>query len=104
MYSAPPHTRRVPSYVHDNISHGKENFGVEGFREEVGEVVYRADERHGEHALFDFLADEEVAPIDMFGASMVLWIIGQRPAWLSMPSEMGSSGLDRPNSMAKARR
>ena len=51
--------------------------GWEEFGEEISEVVVGVHERDTERVSFHALADEEVTTLDVFGAFMVLGVVGQ---------------------------
>ena len=49
-------------YVHDSVAHGKKLFRCKRLREEIGDVVARANERNSYTHVFDGFTNKEMAP------------------------------------------
>ena len=62
-------------FVHNKPAECNEAFRIQGFGEEVSEVVGSGHMRHGELKLLDHVSDEEVAPLNMLRTVMVLRVI-----------------------------
>ena len=62
--------------IHDLVPQLEEALGFERLREEVGKVLVAADKRDADLGLFDGLADEEVAPLDVLEPAVVLGVVG----------------------------
>ena len=62
-------------HIHDQITHGKEGFLAEGLREEVGQVVHRAHERDNDGVILHFFSNEEVSPVYVFSAGVMLRVV-----------------------------
>ena len=62
-------------FVHDEPAECNEAFRIQGFGEEVSEVVGSGHMQHGELKLLDHVSDEEVAPLNMLRTVMVLRVV-----------------------------
>ena len=70
-----PVRRSLSVRVHDDAAQVEELLGGEVLREEVGEIVVRADERDADAVIFDYFAHVEVAAGDVLGALVMLGVV-----------------------------
>ena len=70
----PPHarTRNYGTFMMRPRITKNTSAACQRLREEVSQVVRGSHERHNDTSRFDQLPDEEVAPLDVFGALMML--------------------------------
>ena len=61
--------------VHDDVAEAEEDLVGQDLSEEVRDVVGGRDVGDGDALVLDELADEEVAPHDVLGAAVVLWVV-----------------------------
>ena len=71
--------------IHDLVPQLEEALGFERLREEVGEVLVAADKRNTDLGFFNGLADEEVAPLDVFELAVVLGVVKNKIFLASSP-------------------
>eukprot|EP00965_Chrysotila_dentata_P163822 5408171-Pleurochrysis_carterae.AAC.1 len=70
-------TEHSTSDVHNDVAQRKEHPRRQGLGKEVSEIIRAAHERDGQLEFFDFLSNKEVTTMDMFGARVVLRVVGQ---------------------------
>eukprot|EP00966_Prymnesium_polylepis_P111458 2578081-Prymnesium_polylepis.2 len=79
----PPCTRRGARAllrirdIHDSVAQRVEVFGVQWFREEVGDVLSGGHVRDDDELLLNELANVKVAALDVLNPLMMLGVIGQ---------------------------
>jgi len=74
-------------YVHNQIAELEEVPGRQRLGEEVGEIVRRLDVGHPDLERLDHLANKKMAPLDVLGPLVVLWVVGQIDARLVVHRE-----------------
>ena len=71
-----PPRGQMTGHVHDSIPQREELCRGQGLREEIGQVVMGGHERHTNVVCFDEFSNEEMLPLDMLHAGVVLRIVG----------------------------
>ena len=81
--------------VHDLVAQREEPFRGQRFSEEVCEVLVGLDVRHDDFTIFHHLSDEEMPPINMLSACMMLWIVSKITSPFIVFEELNRFALER---------
>ena len=77
------------SHIHDQVSHSKECLLPKRLRKEVGEIIRCTHERNDDRVVLHFFSNEEMSPINMFRARVMLRIVSQVAASLVVHAQFG---------------
>ena len=75
--------------IHDYVTHGEESFVAQWLCEEVGEIICGSHEGHDDSEVFDLFAYEEMTPVDILCARMVLWVVREIASGLIIHGHVG---------------
>ena len=73
-----------------------ETLGREGLSEEIRIIIHSIDQRHDDLLRFDHIADEEVPPLHVLHAIVVLRVVRRVAGALTIRAERGCARLRSP--------